>query len=619
MTKASDVPVATQEVRNGTRILDGMPASEGIAVGPAAWVRWEAPEVPRETVAEPLVEREREHFRAACVWAAGRLQELRGHTADRLGPIQARIFDPQILMLSDPMIAEGTDRYIRENRLSAAWAFDWQIEELRKAWHRARHPMVLDRLNDLEDLRVRVLHRLLGLEDPDLPDEGAVVVVAADLTPSLTVRMDPERVLGIATEDGTRMSHWAILARSMGIPAAVGVGGLADDVETGDRLIVDGRRGRVLVRPDERDVELFERRRQSIATWRERNAGSPDVETRTADGHRVRILANLDLPSEAVAARAGGAEGVGLFRTEFLVVGRTEMPDEEEQYQAYRTVLEAFAPLPTQIRAFDIGGDKFPLFLAMPTDENPFLGWRALRVLLDRPDLFRPQLRALLRAAVHGHLQLMLPLVNTQGELDRTRRLLDEERGHLAAEGIPTGAPELGILVETPAAALAISTLAESLDFLSIGTNDLVQYTLAVDRTNARLADRYDPFHPGVVRLLDGIGAAAEARGLPLSVCGELAASPLGAFLLLGAGAQALSVAWPALPETRALVEGFRIARARAAVQDALGARTSREVLDILSDGVGEDVDLTLHAGHLRFMDPEHGAEPRHEQGERLA
>ncbi len=591
---------------NGSRtiVLDGMPASEGIAIGWALVVRWEAPEVPRRTVHTKAVEAERTSFREACDWARERLGELRDHAATELGEVQARIFDPQILMLQDQLIAEGTDRYIRENRLSAAWAFDWRIQELKQLWNRSEHPMVLDRLNDLDDLRVRVLHHLLGLPDPDFSEQSDVVILARNLTPSLTVRLNPARVLGIATEEGTRMSHWAILARSMGIPAAVGVGSLVDRIGSGGRVVVDGRRGRVILHPDDRDIELFERRKVSIQSWREEQASSSYDATVTLDGERIRILANLDLPAEAEAARGNGAEGVGLFRTEFLVVGRTEMPDEEEQYQAYRTVLEAFGDLPTTIRAFDIGGDKFPLFLRMSPEENPFLGWRAMRVLLDRPELFRPQLRALLRASVHGRLQVMLPLVNTLDELAATRRLIAEERRNLEAEGTPAGDFDLGVLIETPAAVMLAPTLARHVDFLSIGTNDLVQYAVAVDRTNARLADRYDPFHPGVVQLLRRVGRVAEAAGLELSVCGEMAASPLGAFLLAGLGVRTLSVSWPALPEARALVRGFRMESARAAAAEAVSAASSAEVMGILERRIGAEVDLTLHAGHWRLIEP---------------
>jgi len=312
----------------------------------------------------------------------------------------------------------------------------------------------------------------------------------------------------------------------------------------------------------------------------------------------VALRANIDLPAEAEKARRHSAQGVGLFRTEFLVVGRHSMPGEEEQYQAYRTVLEAFPKEPVVIRTYDLGGDKFPIFLHMPAEENPFLGWRAIRVCLDNLELFRPQLRAILRATVHGDLRIMLPLVNDVSEVIRVRELLDEEEKRLRQEGIPFySGYKLGILVETPAAALDAAELARHSDFFSIGTNDLVQYTLAVDRTNARLADLYNPFHPAVVRQLHQVSRVARAAGIEVSVCGEMAATPLGAFLLLGLDITALSVGWPSLPEVKKVIRKFRMEDARTAARKALAAPTSREVVSCLAEGIGSAVDLAAFSG----------------------
>jgi phosphoenolpyruvate-protein phosphotransferase (PTS system enzyme I) len=312
----------------------------------------------------------------------------------------------------------------------------------------------------------------------------------------------------------------------------------------------------------------------------------------------VALRANIDLPTEAEKARRHSAQGVGLFRTEFLVVGRNSMPQEEEQYQAYRTVVEAFPKEPVVIRTYDLGGDKFPAFLHMPAEENPFLGWRAIRVCLDNLELFRPQLRAILRATVHGDVRIMLPLVNDVSEVIRVRELLDEEEKRLRQEGTPFYAGyKLGILVETPAAALDAAELARHSDFFSIGTNDLVQYTLAVDRTNARLADLYNPFHPAVVRQLHQVSRVARAAGIEVSVCGEMAATPLGAFLLLGLDITALSVGWPSLPEVKKVIRKFRMEDARTAARRTLAAPTSRDVVSCLAEGIGSAVDLAAFSG----------------------
>ena len=330
------------------------------------------------------------------------------------------------------------------------------------------------------------------------------------------------------------------------------------------------------------------------------------LEAVTEDGQGVALRANLDLPADARQAREHGALGVGLFRTEFLVVGRNAMPGEEEQYEAYRAAAEMFPNGAVCIRTFDLGGDKFPMFLHMPQEENPFLGWRAIRVCLDRPDLFRTQLRALLRATAHGDVRMMIPLVNDVEEILQVRALLEEEATKLSQDGIPYNRGyKLGVMIETPAAALDAAELARHCDFLSIGTNDLVQYTLAVDRTNTRLAKLYNPFHPAVVRQLHQVARVGRAAGIEVSVCGELASNPLGAFLLLGLDITALSVAWPSLSEIKKVIRAIRIEDARKAARTALAAPTSRDVTDRLVEGIGDSVDLKVFSGRWSLSLPD--------------
>src|SRR5690606_30761256 len=316
------------------------------------------------------------------------------------------------------------------------------------------------------------------------------------------------------------------------------------------------------------------------------------------DEQPVLLRANIDLPSEAVSARSHGARGIGLYRTEFFVVGRSAAPEEEEQYRCYKEVLDVFPDEAVYIRTFDLGGDKFPLFLHMPPEENPFLGWRAIRVCLDLPDMFRTQLRALLRASAHGDLRIMIPLVNDISELTRTRELLDEEAARLTEQGIPYNPGyKLGVMIETPAAALTAAELARYSDFFSIGTNDLVQYTLAVDRGNARLAPLYNPFHPSIPRLLRHVAEAGRAAGIEVSVCGELAANPLGVFLLLGLGITALSVGPASLPEIKKVVRSIPSAEARAAVAEAIEADTAAAVMEVLTGRIEPWLDLSLFSG----------------------
>ena len=572
-----------------SKVLDGIGASEGIGAGRVHILNWGVPEVPHRSIDSDEVEGEVEHLREVFEWAKKRLLDIEDSTEERLGAVEARIFEPQLLMLEDPELIDGATRYIRENRLSAARALDWRLLEIQAKWSRTAHPMVLDRLNDLQDLQVRLLHKLLGLPDPtDVSSLGEdVIVVTRNLTPSLTVQFDPKLVLGIAADHGTRTAHWVMLARSLGIPTVCGMGVVSAEARAGQEAIVDGRIGRVVLDPDDHDRGVFRERETQILAWEDELESIAQLPSITADEQPVELRANLDMPGEAERARLHGAQGVGLFRTEFLVVGRNQMPGEEEQYLAYRSVAEAFPKQVVTVRTFDLGGDKFPMFLHMPAEENPFLGWRAIRVC-----------RAILRASAHGDIRIMLPLVNDVEEIRQVRELVEEEEERLRRDGIPFNSGyKLGILVETPAAALEAVELARHSDFFSIGTNDLTQYTLAVDRTSARLAKLFNPFHPAVVRQLNSVSRVAKSAGIEVSVCGEMAANPLGVFLLLGLDITTLSVAWPSLPEVKKMVRCFRMEDARRAAKAAVAAPTSREVVECLVKGIGGTVDLSAFSG----------------------
>lgn len=580
--------------------LDGFPAAEGIAEGRILRMDWALPKIAHASIGEDGVEAELAAFDGALDAARAELTRLKELTEDRLGSVESRIFDPQLLMLEDPEVVDGTRRYIRENRLAAPRAFDWRMLELRTLWGATQHAMLLDRLNDLEDLQYRVLAELLDLPDPTRlgADEGPVILVAPNLTPSVIVQLDPAVIRGIATDQGTRSSHWAILARSQRIPSVVGLGDVYDRARDHRQAIVDGRIGRVVLDPDDADREVFQARRTRLQGWEEEIERIAELEAVTADGLPLALRANLDLPVEAEEAKRHGAQGIGLLRTEFLVVGRSVMPGEEEQYAGYSKVAETFPGRPVYIRLFDLGGDKFPMFLNMPEEENPFLGWRAVRVLLDEPELFRTQIRAVLRATAHGDVRIMVPLVNDVEEIQQVRALLEEEEDGLRKAGIPFNAGyKLGVMIETPAAALDAAELARHSDFFSIGTNDLVQYTLAVDRTNARLAKLYNPFHPAVVRQLHSVARVARAAGIEVSVCGEMAANVLGAYLMIGLDICTLSVAWPVLPELKQVLCEVRAEDARAAARKALAAPTARDVMACLSDAIGDAVDLSALEG----------------------
>jgi phosphoenolpyruvate-protein phosphotransferase (PTS system enzyme I) len=582
-------------------VRDGIPAAPGIVIGPARVLRREMPVVPHGGITPDAVEPEVARFQAACEVVKEQIRRIQQRTEDRLGRVEAQIFEPQLLMLEDADLVGGTVGYIRENLLPAERAFEWRVLEWEAQWSHTQHPMVLDKLSDLADIQGRVLRVLMDLPEPELDTTAGaepVILIARDLTPSVTVQLDPSRVLGIGLDSGTRASHTAILARSLNIPSVVSLGDLSESVRSGQELILDGRSGRVIVDPDEADKKRYRERDFQIREWEQELMLLAHLDAVTRDDVRITLLANLDLPGEAESARAHGADGVGLLRTEFLVVGRSSVPDEDDQYHAYRQVLEAFGGQPVVVRTYDLGGDKFPAFLHMPAEENPFLGWRAIRVCLDEPQLFRAQLRAMLRASAHGDLRIMLPLINDADEVRATRRLLDACRAELAAEGVAMAEHcQVGAMIETPAAAVTARDLAPHVDFFSVGTNDLVQYTLAVDRGNARLARRYNPFHPGVVRLVDEIARAGRDTGTPVSVCGEMAANPIGAFLLIGLGIDSLSVAPSALTEIKKVIRNIDHASAREAAEQAVRAGSASEVLAALMNRIEDSIDLSLFAG----------------------
>ncbi len=579
------------------RLLKGVGVSPGVAVGPVVVVRWALPEVPHRVVPRSQVEKEVRRLRAAMKDVRGHLRALRARAEDRAGVDEARIFDAQILMLEDKEFVAGVDDLIRENHLTAEKAFEFKALEMRDLWAGTGSAMLRERLADLMGVTIRVIRHLMHQVGDDVWDglSTPAVVVAKELSAGLTVQLDRAHVLGLVSEEGTRTSHAAIIAHSIGIPAIFGVPGAMERLPSGTTVVVDGTRGTVLIDPTPDEItegREREARRRELTAQLEKVVDLPAL---TTDGVPVTLRGNVDLPDEIEAARVHGAEGVGLLRTEFLITGHSRMPSEDEQAAYFQRVGEAFPEHPVVIRTYDLGGDKFPAPFRAPPEANPFLGWRAIRVCLDQQDWFRGQIRAALRAAAGARIHLMLPLITRVEEVEVTRALVAEEGERLAREGITAAATlPLGVMVETPAAAVMADRLAAVSDFISVGTNDLTQYTLVVDRGNARLADRFTPHDPSVLRLLKMVADHARAAGKPFSVCGEMASEPLSAFLLLGLGYHTLSVAAPALPFVKWVMRQISAAQARAVAGAALAARTAGEVLDTLRLALASAVDLKL-------------------------
>jgi phosphotransferase system enzyme I (PtsI) len=576
------------------RTIRGIPASPGIVVGQVHLLRWEVPDVRHRIIPDEQVPDEIARLHDAIERAKERLRHLRQRVESTAGAEEAAIFDVQLSILDDRELTRGIEELIRQN-LGAEKAFDLVMLEWRTRFARASAAMLRERVGDLTDVHIRVLSLLMGLPDHDpvdLPPGSRAVLVTHDLTPSLTVQLDRSSIAAIATDAGTRTSHVAILARSLGLPAVVGLRNATTQLKGGERVVLDGGTGMLAINPTDAEIDAYRERQREEEVAEAALAELAAVEAITLDGVRVILRANVDIPEEAEAAARSGAEGVGLMRTEFLVVGRASMPDEEEQYRAYRRVMEAFAGKPVVIRTFDIGGDKLPAG-GFPTEPNPFLGWRAIRMCLDQPEMFRAQLRALLRAAVHGDLRIMLPLIVTLDEVLAARQQLDIAAAELRERGVAFRIDvPLGVMIETPAAAVAGDTLTRDVDFFSIGTNDLVQYTLAVDRGNANLAPRFTPLHPAVLRLIKRTVEVAELGEIEVSVCGEMASQPLMAFALLGLGVRQMSVAPRSVPLVKRIVRSVTEAHAKLAASAALRARTAdearHELARRLADAVGD-------------------------------
>jgi phosphotransferase system enzyme I (PtsI) len=582
------------------RVLRGIGVSPGVACAPALIMRWDFPEVKDRTVPANEVEREVQRLREAVDDVVSHLQALGERVLQRAGPEESRIFDAQILMAQDEEFLASVETLIRKNQLSAETAYEFRALELRALWSGAAR--LRERLADLHAIQMRMIQRLLGRTDSELwsvPADEQVVVVAHELSPGLTVQLDREHVVGLVSEEGTRTAHAAILAHSLGIPAVMGVAGALAAIPNGTILLLDGQSGTIVLEPNREELEEAKvqvSRRHRLELQLEAVVGEPAV---TPSGRQITLMGNVDLPEEIEAAIRHGAQGVGLLRTEFLLTGRASLPTEDEQAEYFRRVALAFPDHTVVIRSFDLGGDKFPAAFKAPIEANPFLGWRSIRVCLDQPEVFRPQIRAVLRAAAGHDIHLMLPLVTTVHEVLEAREIVMEEARALQRDGVPA-APSIpvGVMVETPAAVLMADRLAEVSAFFSVGTNDLTQYTMAVDRGNARLANRFTPHDPSIVRQLQRVLEVGKAAGLPVSVCGEMASEPLSAVLLLGLGYDCLSVSPPALPLVKWVVRTVPDASARQAAMAAVTAASAGEVSNVLREVVGEFIDIRLLDPH---------------------
>lgn len=571
--------------------LTGIAVSPGVAVGRAVlWVSREDTS-PRRTLEPEEIPGEIERFRRAAQASVAEIEETARHVKERLGSEYAGIFHAHALFLQDKAFVGPVERRIVHDAANAEWAVVQTTEDLVARFRSLPDENLRDRASDLDDVS-RVLRRHLGGEEQsrlkmsDLAGE-AIILVADELTPSDAVRIPRDRVIAFVTERGGKTSHAAILARSFGLPAVVAVHGLLTAVGDGDRVVVDGRDGVVWREPSEDIVSLFRDRRDSEArrelSLKERALSGP---AHSADGTPIEIRANIELTSEIPDVVGYGADGVGLFRSEFLYLSKegVEFPTEEEQAAVYREVVAGIAPRPVVIRTYDLGGKKGARHLVGAEEINPVLGLRGVRLCFARPEMFMTQLRALLSAANAGDLRILVPMVSSVEEFRRVREMVKEAREQVLAKGIavPDDIP-VGAMIEVPSAAITADLLAPETDFLALGTNDLIQYTLAVDRSNETVSELFRPTHPAVLRLIAQVAGAAQAARKPLSVCGEMAADPALMLLFLGFGIREFSMGARSVPILKDFVRGVNVADAFRIAKAALSLSTADEVSSLLA------------------------------------
>ena len=548
----------------------GKGVSEGLAMAQIHLFTPKLPEISRQ----PAADAEAEVAKLEKTLAAAE-EELRGlyETAkEKMGEQEAEIFDAHLTILGDEYsVREPIIQRIREQKQNAAAAITDQFDELAQMFRSLGDELMAERAADAEDLKQQLLRICLGCGRQDLSVlPGDVIVLAEELTPSDTVRMDTAHVKGIATRLGGATAHSAIIARTLGIPAAAGIDGWQTEALNGHMAILDGADGTLTVDPTDEETACYQSRKAQADCEAQALEAFRTCPSQTKDGAALEICANIGTPQEAQQAMEYGADGVGLFRSEFLFMDRDALPTEDEQFEAYRTAAQTMAGKPLIIRTLDVGGDKKLPTLELPHEDNPFLGFRAIRMTLSHPEIFRPQLRAILRAAAYGDMRVMFPMIGSMDQLREAKALLREQEQTLQAEGVPTGPVKVGMMVEIPAAAVLAEEFAKEVDFFSIGTNDLTQYTLAVERGNAAVAHLYAPEHPAVLRLIAMTAQAAAERHIPCGMCGEAAGDPKLAPAFVGMGAYELSMSPRRVPAVRKLLSGLTMDECRQAAEKLL-------------------------------------------------
>ena len=569
--------------QRGEQSFRGIPVSAGVCRGRILVIGRTRPSIGKRDLSEVELQAEVSRLERSLVQTRHQILEVQRRVSEGMGAAEGSIFDAHLLVLEDRTLLDEVIRVIQTQKVNAEYAFHSVAERYAATLAAIEDDYLRERATDMRDVTTRVLNNLLGLEDEvDLRHlKEPCIVISHDLTPSNTAQLDKRNVLGFGTDVGSKTSHTAIMARSLRIPAIVGLKDASTRLESGQYALLDGFNGVIIVNPTDQTLFEYGQLIKKQVTLEEKLRDLQLKPAVTLDGQRVFLSANIEGPKDTDAVKAAGAEGVGLFRTEYLFINRERPPSEEQQYQAYREAAQALKPLPVVIRTLDLGGDKFLAHLPLPREMNPFLGWRAIRFCLQEQDIFRDQLRAILRASAEGNVKMMYPMISGLDELNQANALVEQFKGELRSESIAFDENlEIGAMIETPSAVIVADSLAKRLKFFSIGTNDLIQYSLAVDRMNEKIAHLYEPTHPAIVRLLKMTVDAAHRHKLWVSVCGEMASDPVFAALLLGLGVDELSAAPPLVAPVKFLVRRLKISEARELAEFALESESAADILE---------------------------------------
>ncbi|UXS43657.1 phosphoenolpyruvate--protein phosphotransferase [Staphylococcus delphini] len=565
-----------------SNIIKGIAASDGVAIAKAYLLVEPDLSFSNEKTDNP--EAEVQKFNEALNNSKIELTKIRNHAEEQLGADKAAIFDAHLLVLDDPELIQPIEEKIKNESASAPQALTEVTQNFITIFESMDNEYMKERAADIRDVAKRVLAHILGVElpNPSIIDES-VIIVAHDLTPSDTAQLNKQYVQGFVTNIGGRTSHSAIMSRSLEIPAVVGTKSISESVQQGDMVIVDGLTGDVIVNPSDDEIKAYQHKRESFFADREALKQLRDEPSKTLDGHEVELAANIGTPNDLEGVHNNGAEGIGLYRTEFLYMGRDNMPTEDEQFEAYKKVLESMEGKRVVVRTLDIGGDKELPYLNLPEEMNPFLGYRAIRLCLDQPEIFRPQLRALLRASAYGKLNIMFPMVATIQEFRDAKALLLEEKENLKREGVEVSDDiELGIMVEIPSTAALADVFAKEADFFSIGTNDLIQYTMAADRMSERVSYLYQPYNPSILRLIKQVIDASHQEGKWTGMCGEMAGDETAIPLLIGLGLDEFSMSATSILKARRQIKDLSRTEMVQLADRALNCATVDEVVDLV-------------------------------------